>query len=182
MKQVARPYRIILLVWLAWILILVGFQNMVHARFQPQRPDFVLSWTPGETTATSQNDKPYLIEPFMNAQVSWDSEYYLSIAVGGYNDSRMRAISPEYTGENGLVALKSEQPGWTSMNYAFFPAYPFAMRLAAYPLRLLGLDPIATASLAGVLVSALGTQLGMLSLYTLVRNELDEAGGLRAAF
>ena len=164
------------------MLILIAYQGFVQARFQPQRPDYVLFWTPSETTATSQNDKPYLIEPFMNAQVSWDSEYYLSIAVGGYDDPRMRAVSPDYTGANGRVALKSQQPGWTSMNYAFFPAYPYTIKLLMFPLRPLGLNPIATATLAGVLVSALGTLLGMVSLYSLVRTELDEAGGLRAAF
>ncbi len=182
LKQITHPIRNLCLTWLAWVLILIGYQALVQARFQPQRPDYVLSWTSTETTPTSQNDKPYLIEPFMNAQVSWDSEYYLSIAVGGYNDPRMRAVSPDYTGANGLVALKSQQPGWTSMNYAFFPAYPLAIRLAALPMRLFGLNPIATATLAGVLVSALGTLLGMLCLYVLVRDELGEAGGLRAAF
>ncbi len=181
-KPIARAIRIICLTWLAWALLLIGYQGLVGARFRPQRPDYVLFWTPTETTATSQNDKPYLIDPFMNAQVSWDSEYYLSIAVSGYEDPRMRAIYPEYTGGRLPMALKSQQPGWTSMNYAFFPAYPYAMKLAALPLRLLKLNPIATATLAGVIVSALGTLLGMLSLYTLVRSELDEAGGLRAAF
>ncbi len=181
-KQHSHPIRGLCLTWLAWVLLLVACQGLVGARFQPQRPDYVLFWTPTETTATSQNDKPYLIDPFMNAQVSWDSEYYLSIAVGGYDDPRMRAIYPEYTGGRLPMALKSQQPEWTSMNYAFFPAYPYAMKLMALPLRVLGLNPIATATLAGVIVSALGTLVGMLSLYTLVRSELDEAGGLRAVF
>lgn len=68
------------------------------------------------------------------------------------------------------------------LSYAFFPFYPSMIRLASVPLSLIGLSEIATASLAGVLVSMLGTLLGMLSLYELAEQELGEEGGLRTVF
>jgi hypothetical protein len=56
------------------------------------------------------------------------------------------------------------------------------IRIFAFPLRIFGLNPIATATLAGVIVSALGALLGMLALFDLTRDSLGEAGALRAAF
>ncbi len=156
-------------IWLAWAAILIGFQNLVEARMEPKRPDYALAWTPRETGRTSQNDKPYLIEPFMNRHVSWDSEFYLSIAIAGYDDPRVR-----------LVQLPGRQP--LSMNYAFFPLYPAVMRIVSLPLRVLDLNEIATATLAGVLVALVGTLGGMIALYDLVRDELGEDGGIRIAF
>ncbi len=155
--------------WLAWAAILIGFQNLVEARLEPKRPDYALAWTPRETGRTSQNDKPYLIEPFMNRHVSWDSEFYLSIAIAGYDDPRVR-----------LVQIPGQQP--LSMNYAFFPLYPAVMRIVSLPLRTLDLNEIATATLAGVLVALVGALGGMIALYDLVRDDLGEDGGLRSAF
>lgn len=162
--------RTILLIWLAWVLALIGFQALAAARYQPARPDRALEWTPQETTATAQNDQPYLIDPFMNHQVSWDSEFYLSIANAGYDDPRVRTV---------LIGTTGEQ---LSLNYAFMPFYAHVVRVVSWPLRLLGLTPIATLTLAGVIVSTLGTLGGMLALYDIAREELDEAGGIRAAF
>ena len=51
-----------------------------------------------------------------------------------------------------------------SLNYAFFPFYPLVMRVLAVPLSVLNLTPIATATLAGVIVSLLGTLGAMLAL------------------
>ena len=56
------------------------------------------------------------------------------------------------------------------------------IRVVSAPLSLLGLNTIATATLAGVIISMLGTLAAMLALYELARNELGEDGGLRAAF
>jgi hypothetical protein len=56
------------------------------------------------------------------------------------------------------------------------------MRIFALPLRVFGLNPIATATLAGVIVSALGTLLAMLSLFDLTSDLLGEDGALRAVF
>jgi hypothetical protein len=160
--------RTIFLIWLAWVVVVLGFQSLVAARLQPARPDRALSWTETETTATSQNDKPYLIDPFMNNQVAWDSEFYLSIATVGYDDPLVRTVGP--------------RDARYSLNYAFMPFYSFVMRIVTAPLRVLGLTPIATSTLAGVIVSVLGTLLGMIALYDLVRDELEDAGGIRAAF
>jgi hypothetical protein len=56
------------------------------------------------------------------------------------------------------------------------------IRILSYPLWLLGLNPIAAATLAGVLISALGTLAGMLALFDLSRERLGEEGASRAAF
>jgi hypothetical protein len=69
-----------------------------------------------------------------------------------------------------------------SLSYAFFPFYPLMIRIFMFPLQIFGLTPIATATLAGVIVSALGALLGMLALYDLTRDSLGEEGALRAAF
>lgn len=173
--------RTLALVWLAWSLLIVGYQAFVQARFSPQRPDYALSWTPNETMPDSHADKPYLNEPLLNAHVAWDSEYYLSIAVGGYNDPQMRAIPDDFSWDRPQLALKADQPGWISMNYAFFPLYPLAIRALAAPLALFGLEPIARAALAGVIVSLLGAFAAMLALYDLASDDLGQSGGLRAA-
>jgi Gpi18-like mannosyltransferase len=157
------------LIWLSWALIVLAFQGIVNARFQPNRPDYATEWTQYETAKNRQKGKDFLTEPFMNFQVAWDSEFYIGIAVGGYDDPRIT------TGE---VGNRTEMP----LSYAFFPGYPVAMAAAAAPLRLAGLNPIAAASLGGVIVSLLGTLLGMFSIYELTRAELGEEGGLRAAF
>jgi hypothetical protein len=55
-------------------------------------------------------------------------------------------------------------------------------RLVSFPLRPLGLTPIATSTLTGVIVSAMGTLMAMLSLYHLARDELGARGAQRTAF
>jgi hypothetical protein len=148
-----------------WAVIIFIYQEMIPARFDIVRPDYAVPWTPTETALTSQNDKPYLIDPFLNTHVSWDSEFYLQQAVGGYNDPRVRQIA----GPGGPV----------SMGYAFYPFYGFTTRLLAFPLRVFGLDEIATATLAGVLVSLLGTLAALLALADLGKNEVfDRAWSL----
>lgn len=164
--------RTLVLIWLVWFVLLYGFQALVNWRYQPARPDYAVSWTPGETEANSQDGKIYLLEPFMNQQVSWDSEYYLSIAVGGYDDPEMRRISVPDRGLRRQI----------SQNYAFFPLYPLVTGALSVPLGVLGLTPIATATLAGIIVTLLGTLGGMIALYDLTRDELGHAGGLRSAF
>jgi Gpi18-like mannosyltransferase len=68
------------------------------------------------------------------------------------------------------------------MNYAFFPLYPWTSRILAYLLKLMGVQPIATALLSGVLVSMLGTLGAMFALYSMARENEGEMGGLRAAY
>ncbi len=177
-----KAERTVVLLWLAWAVILLAYQAYATMRFRVYRPDYAVSWTSYETRAHSQDDKPYLIEPFLNTQVSWDSEYYISIAIGGYDDPEMRAIPPDFSWDRPQTKLKKVKPEWISMNYAFFPFYPLLMRLVAFPLRLTGLSPIAAATLAGVLVSLAGTLGAMIALLDLGRALFGEHDGLRAAY
>ncbi len=183
MKLVMKnlPFRNLIILWLAWALIVIGFQALATARFQPQWPDRAQDWTTRSTGPGYQQGHIYLLDPFMNAQVAWDSEYYLGIAIGGYNDPHIPFLT------NTGVTIPANTPGVNlngsySMSYAFLPLYSWMMRLAAWPLKILGLDPIATSTLAGVIVSALGTLGGMLALYDLTRDSLGEEGALRAVF
>lgn len=168
----SRAVITLVLIWLGWAFLLIGFQALVDWRYQPERPDHAVMWSASETMADSQEGKPYLLESFMNHQVSWDSEYYLSIAVGGYEDPAMRRIDVIDRGVRDKV----------SQNYAFFPLYPLVMQALSVPLGVLGMTPIATATLAGVLISLLGTLAGMIALYDLTRDTLGHEGGLRTAF
>ncbi len=163
-----RSIRNILLLWFAWIFILLGFQAWTVMRIQIKHPDYVLEWTPIDTATTYKLRKPYLNEPFMNQQVAFDSEYYLSIATVGYNDPKVTS---------GVINGQR-----LPLNYAYLPMYPYTMKVVAFPLKLLGLDPIATSTLAGVIVSVLGTLAGMLALFDLARDELNEDGAWRAVF
>jgi hypothetical protein len=177
--------RNIVLLWLAWVLIVIGFQALAAARLQPQWPDTANPWLKDYTAPGKyQVGRPYLLDPFMNNQVTWDSEPYIGISIGGYDDS---CISVAYRSSQDTVVpctdttnRGNEQPIRTS--YAFFPFYPVMIRLFAIPLSLLKLNPIATATLAGVIVSALGALAAMLALYDLTYEALGEDGGMRAAF
>jgi hypothetical protein len=163
-----KPTRIIFFVWLAWALIMITFQAWMGARLAPHFPDRALSWTTDFTGPDYQVGQKYLLEPFMNAQVAWDSEYYLAIAVGGYDDSATDLVGPA---DNQLT-----------LSYSFLPLYPLLIRLFAFPLSILGMNAIATATLAGVIVSALGALAAMYALYDLTRDSLGEDGALRTAF
>jgi len=181
-----KPIRTIVLLWLAWALIVLGFQAWATARIDPKYPDHAQEWTTEFTEEGYQEGHIYLLEPFMNNQVAWDSEYYLAIAVGGYDNPRSPQLTP--TGvitsavDNGVSQPGSSFDQRISLSYAFFPFYPLMIRIFAFPLQIFGMNPIATATLAGVIVSALGALLAMLSLYDLTRESLGEEGALRAAF
>jgi len=181
-----KPTRTIVLIWLAWVIIVIGFQAWATARIEPKYPDRAQEWTSRFTAEGYQEGHVYLLEPFMNNQVAWDSEYYLAIAVGGYDDPRSPHLTP--TGVSTSAAGHSEHPSGSSfstsisLSYAFFPFYPLMIRIFSYPLQIFGMNSIATAALAGVIVSALGALLGMLSLYDLTRDNLGEEGALRAVF
>jgi len=181
--------RNIVLLWLAWVIIVIGFQALATARLQPQRPDMMM-WLPGDPTDYNfyQQGHPYLLEPFMNNQVWIDSEFYLGISIGGYDDPCMMHIDPDTQG-SGVPCTDANysEAGGTGgktipVSYAFFPFYPILIHLFSIPLSLLQLNPIATATLAGVIVSALGTLAAMLALYDLTHEALGEDGGMRAVF
>ena len=173
----------VLITWLCWALIMVGYVAYIQGRFDVKPPDKAVSWTESETLPNSQDGKPYLLEKFMNGHVAWDSEYYLSIAVAGYDDPEMRAIAPNFNWNSVQILLKKYAPSdWVSMNYPFFPFYPLMIRLFMFPLGIFGLNKIATATLAGVIVSLLGTLGASVALYDLARDYEGDEGGLRAAF
>lgn len=163
-----KSTRIIFFTWLAWALLVIAFQAWADARIDVKFPDDAVFWTARETGHGYQQGQKYLLEPFMNRQVAWDSEYYLAIAVGGYDDPATDLVGPA-----GNQITKS---------YAFLPFFPLLIRLFMVPLSLLGLNPIATATLAGVIVSALGALGAMFALYDMTKDSLGEEGGLRAAF
>jgi hypothetical protein len=175
LRQKWTARRTIVLIWLAWVVILLLYQSAVTARFAAVLPDRVLPWTAAATQPDRSLAQPYLQELFLNARVAWDSEFYLSIALHGYDDPLVRTIPPQPDAQPPF-----DRP--LSLNYAFFPVYPLLMRVVAAPLSLLGLNAIATATIAGVLISILGTLAAMLALFDLAQPSLGEAGGMRAAF
>jgi Mannosyltransferase (PIG-V) len=160
----------VVLIWLAWSVSLLVYQEIVQQRYVVERPDRVLVWTPDETRMRRDPQRPYLNEDVLNSHVSFDSEYYLSIAVGGYDDPDVTQMFP------------ADGSGELALNYAFMPAYPMAMRLIAGPLQALGLEPLAAASVAGVAVSLLAALLATLALFSIAQRRLGDGAGIRAAF
>ena len=174
--------RNLVLIWLGWAIVMGAFQRWVGMRVEPKRPDHVLFWTATETAAGSQRDKAYLSDPFLNEHVSWDSEFYLSVAAVGYDDPAVRAIPSNFKSGLGPYCTAGTDSDCHSLSYAFFTIYPMATRLVALPLRLLGLTPIARSTLAAVIVSMLGALGAMIALYSMTRASLGEEGGVRAGF
>jgi hypothetical protein len=179
-----KSTRIIFFTWLSWVVIVIAFQAWSTARLHLRYPDRAQEWTTTATKEGYQKGHVYLVEPFMNNQVAWDSEYYLAIATGGYDDKRAPHLTPTgvITSPEGDLPPDSENARSISLSYAFFPFYPLMIRIFAFPLQILGLTPIATVTLAGVIVSALGTLLAMFALFDLAKDYLDEEGAIRAAF
>ncbi len=173
----------LLLIWLGWALAMFGYQAYVVDRFSVWISDRSLFWTEQFVHPGYENLYSYLQKPILNEHFAWDSYYYLSIATGGYHDPQGLSIPPDFSQTtNFQVQLQADQPGWISMNYAFFPGYPWAVRLLAYPLKAFGLDPAAAIPLSGVLVSMLGTLGAMFALYSMTSEDEGEMGGVRAAF
>lgn len=162
--------RNLILLWLAWFALLYGFQWLVTTRLQVKQPDEAVFWSANETLPSSNDGKIYLLDPFMNRQVAWDSEYYVGIAVGGYDDLEAGSVRNPSTGQ---LVIK---------NYSFFPLYPYIMRALALPLNLFGLSAIGTATLAGSIITLLGTWAGMFALWDLTRNPFDEESAWRTVF
>ncbi len=181
-----RAFRTILFLWLAWALILIGYQAWAAARLQPRFPDLSQEWTATYTDVGYQVNRPLLLEPFLNHQVCWDSEYYIGIALGGYDDPRIPHLTPfgttTYAMGRMMVGDQPYEGEAISLAYAFFPFYPWMMWLISWPLKVLGLGEIATAALAGVIVSTLGALGGMLALYDLTYEKLEHEGAMRAVF
>ncbi len=173
--------RTIVLIWLGWAVILLAYQAFAPARLPLARPDRATSFSADETGPNRHQGRPYLSGNFLNSNVAWDSEYYLSIALNGYDDPRMRAVSPVSTADDPKSGLQADHPTWTSLNYAFFPVYPYTMRAFAAPLGFLGLDPLAAATLAGVLISLAGALGAVVALGDLAEDDAS-GDGVRAGF
>lgn len=131
-----RIFRNLVLLWLAWVLTVIGFQALTGARFQPQWPDQLI-WFPelGDPTDPKevinyrQVGHPYMNEPFMNNQVSWDSENYIGISIGGYDDPCITVAYESVYKLGGTIVpcmdtvdRGNEQP--IRLSYAFFPLLP----------------------------------------------------------
>jgi hypothetical protein len=177
------PWRNIVLIWLGWAVVILSFQTWVQMRINLKRPDTVLNWTSSETGAASNDDQPYLLEPFLNSQVAWDSEFYLAIAEEGYNAAGVRAIPGDFTwGIMRQFCNAGQDADCFSLSYAFFPVYSFLTRAVSLPLALTPLARPAQVVLAAVIVSLLGALGAMLGLFLMVRRQWGDEAGVRAGF
>ena len=177
--------RRVLMIWVGWAVLLLAWAAWAPARFQLQRPDNVLDWTGSWTSGATAARHPYLQTPILKGHSAWDSEFYISIALHGYEDPAMRAASKDSTPDAEVAGAKGEHPKWVSLNHAFFPLYPLAMGIIARPLAAMGVDPVGAATLAGVIVSLIAALCAMLAIADLARQEDDDGAGgeaLRAAF
>jgi hypothetical protein len=191
MNQIILPYKklasirrtTLFLIWLGWALSIIGYQAYVVDRFDLQIQDKALWWTEYEVNPVYQTTFFYLSQPYFNEHVAWDSFYYISMAVSGYRDPIMHSIPLDYSRpDNAQMLPQLSKPDWISLNYAFFPFYPWMVHILVYPLKLLGVFPITAVPLSGVLISLLGTLAGMFALYSMARESEGELGGVRAAF
>jgi len=156
-------------IWLVWAVALLVFQVVVQARFAPERPDTVLEWTAPETGPGRHAEKPILQDQAWPGPTEWDSEFYLSIATAGYEDPRIRVHVADETGRR------------ISLDHAFMPLYPFAMRVVAAPLGAVGVPPLAAAAIAGVVVSVVSALVAMLAIARLALPDMGRDGAVRAA-
>jgi hypothetical protein len=167
--KVRLHIRHIILIWLGWAVIMSAYQFWVIRRIDLTQADSVLPWTASDMNPDFLDGKKYLTDPFLNEQVAWDSEYYLSIAMNGYDDPEIRGV---FSGNSyQIICMMGTIPDCTSLNYAFFPLYPMLMRILANGLTWLPITPVACFTLAGLLISLLGTLAAMLFLDRMVNRE-----------
>jgi hypothetical protein len=181
------PVRVLVLIWLGWSALMLAYPVFVRARFDLARPDVALEWTADNTRVDPHKDEDGAWRRVLGPHVQWDSVYYLSIAAHGYDDPDGQALGPGSTEDAPHLATKGEQPTWIPLNYAYFPLYPLAIRLAAWPLELAGVAPPTAGVLAGVAVSLAGALGAMLALFNLGGAIAGDSAngdddGLRAAF
>jgi Mannosyltransferase (PIG-V) len=165
-----RPILVLVSIWLTWAVCLLAFQELVAARLEPERPDRVLGWTARHTTDDRFEAHPYLGGPTLNTHVSFDSEYYLSIALVGFDDDRVAGYEPAGGGPR------------VSANYAFGMLYPFTMRVVGSPMAWLGVDSLTAMTVAGVAISLAAALAAMVAIYRLARPQLGDDAGVRAGF
>ncbi|MFP4324314.1 MAG: hypothetical protein ACLFTK_17800, partial [Anaerolineales bacterium] len=85
-------WRSILLVWLAWYIALMGFQQLNWARFTIERPDDGYAWTRALTGGAY--DGPETGAWFY---ARWDSYRFVRIAQEGYSDPILATFFPGYS-------------------------------------------------------------------------------------
>jgi len=168
-----REIRKIFVFWFFWCFILILYQQVVTNRFFLKKPDTALNWTVFETQEYSWDNRPYLLEDFLNQHVAWDSEFYLAIADKGYDNDRVR-----------VAGGRGEK---YSLNYAFFPFYPVMIKVFSIPFIFLEkskiLSHIEVLVLSGVIVSMLGVLAGFLSFYFfLKKNDFSSEEAFRGIF
>lgn len=176
------PVRSVVLTWLGWAVLVLAFQAFATARVALVRPDNALTWSAAATQGPDDRSQLSDIDAFVASHVAWDSKYYISIALHGYGDPDAPVVGPGSTPDTPQTATRAQQPAWPSVNAAFLPGYPFAIRVLAWPLGVFGGDQETTAAVAGVLVSLLGTLGAMLAAWDLARGEGEDGEGLRGAF
>lgn len=81
----------ILLLWILWYLLLIGFQHLVWGRFSLAKPDYGYSWTSEMTLG--EFDGPETGGWF---HARWDSWRYVEIARHGYSDIKLATFFPGY--------------------------------------------------------------------------------------
>jgi hypothetical protein len=177
---VRAPVRSVVLVWLGWAVLILGFQALAVGRIDLARPDNALAWSAEETAAGRGNSS--VLDAFVATHAAWDSKYYLSIAVGGYGDPAAPVVGPDSTPDEPQIGSRADHPDWPSVNAAFLPGYPAAIRALAWPLGVFGLPARTTAALAGIATSLLGTLGAMVAAFDLAGGRDDSGQGLRAAF
>ena len=164
------PFPRLIGLWLVWSIILFSFQAVVLLRFRPVRPDNSLAWVKEYTQTPIKIQKNPKTNLLLLDHVGWDSHYYLSIAIHGYHDYRMERITDPKT--NAAY----------SMNYAFFPLYPMLIRGLVLPFWHSSLSLEKIAIIAGILISLVGTLLGMISLYFLIQDRFGPEIAYNASF
>lgn len=176
--SLSKPRSQLLCLWLGWLVVLLTFQVLVAGRFKPMRPDQALPWTASRTQAfVSASEHRYTDAGFLAGHIAWDSDFYLSIACYGYDDARVGVIVPP----DDTQTQTTNQSKPLSLNYAFLPLYPLAIRLVSVPIGLF-LSQAQAAVAAGILISVLGSLIATLSLYELCKQDIGESGGQRAAY
>jgi hypothetical protein len=151
--------------WAVWWMALFLFQIMVPARFQTTGPDTMWKWSPEYNGLGWEGRHPLMADPFLNSHVAWDSEFYLAIGTEGH----------------AAASIPVDPKTNLAKSYAWLPFYGWAMRVLSAPMQSLGIRPLAAAALAGVVISALGTLIGLMALYDLARPLIGAEGAWRAA-
>lgn len=106
--------------------------------------------------------RPRLADRNMNEHVAFDSGYYISITVAGYDDPQAQAYvsSGGRVVNFGVPTCTAGMDGWTPLNYAFMPGHPMAMKgvmaVAGVVPGPSSLTDNGLATLSGIVVSALG--------------------------